>query len=295
VPEADVQAFQAALRALNGRLGRAPYVSEYTAHRKREAPGLISFQQAFRLFGSWKGALRSVGLVSTPQSIPCEPDKARAALLQAASHYRTTRLSAPMYDRYRASEAPGLPSSSVIRKRLGPWARAVASAGLDETKGRAEPAAERRARMARALEAAWRRGGRCPLTPASYRVILSAVEPSERGDFPLVEEVVGAFSTWDKALLAAGIEEKEWVHRESLWTNLEIKRIDENVTKVFGTPDYTSDQYKALRRGSRRPLPSYHVLCEMRPARPEQCLTALGDESRGDEPTRTGELAVAAA
>jgi hypothetical protein len=294
VPEADVQTFQAALRALNGRLGRAPYVSEYTAHRKREAPGLISFQQAFRAFGSWKGALGSVGLASTPQSIPCEPDKARAALLQAARHYRTTRLSAPMYDRYRATEAPTLPSSSVIRKRLGPWARAVASAGLDETKGHTEPAAERRARMARALEAAWRRGGRCPLTPASYRALLSAVEPSERGDFPLVEEVVGAFSTWDKALLAAGIEEKEWVHRESLWTNLEAKRIDEAVTKVLGTPDYTSNQYEALRGGSRRPLPPYGVLCEMRPARPGPCLTSLGDEDGADRAMGAGELAATA-
>lgn len=250
------------LRLLARRHNRRIVVQDYLEYRAKHAPQLPALTTVYRLLGSWPEALERAGAEeSTTQDLSrTSDDSLIAALQQAAKGLDVTVLSSHAYDEYRRTEAPDLPSSSVIRKWLGYWADAVKAAGLETT----ERTAPRRPTMIEVIDALRQAKGECDgiLSPRAYSQYRDSLPDEKSESFPDLGQVLHQFPTWDAALRAADVEQSDAVHPEGLWTAEEARRINVQAEKVLGRP---LDQagYEKILSASRRPMPSWRVLREL--------------------------------
>jgi len=250
------------LRILASRHNRRIVVQDYLEYRAKYAPRLPAMTTVYRLFRSWPEALAAAGVDGGgQQELSRTSDEALiAALKQAANALNVTVLSSHAYDEYRKTQAPDLPSSSVIRKWLGYWADAVKRAGLETT----ERATPRRPSMGEVIEALReaKKNVKGMLTPRAYSEYHASLPEPERDRFPDLTHVLSQFPNWEAALRAADVEQSDTLHPIGLWTAEEARRIYHQVERVVGEmPDQRS--YERICANTRKPMPSWKVLNEL--------------------------------
>jgi hypothetical protein len=247
------------LRILARRHNRRLVVQDYLEYRAKYAPHLPALTTVYRLLGSWPEALAAAGVEQTDKAelSRTSDESLVAALKEAAEALDIQVLSSHAYDEYRKSNAPHLPSSSVIRKWLGRWAEAVKLAGLETT----ERSAPRKPTLAEIIEALRLAKSRVDgmLTPRTYSEFHSALPEEERKHWPDVTHVLTQFPNWETALRNADVEQSDELHPQALWTAEEARRIMQQVERVLGhTPD--EREYGLLRQRARKPMPAWDVL-----------------------------------
>lgn len=189
-----------------------------------------------------------------------------AAVRLVAKEKQVNNLSSHQYDAFREEynrdrpQSERLPSSSVIRKRLGHWREAMVLAGLDTTdrttvyKPSLTDVIERLRDAKKASEGM--------LTPQRYTEFVAAQPESERERWPDVTNILSQFNTWELALSAADIEQSDHIHPEALWTAEEARQIARNCEHLLGKP-LSEESYSQLRRKSSKPLPTWDVLSSL--------------------------------
>ena len=251
------------LRILARRHNRRLVVQDYLEYRARHAPQLPALTTIYRLMGSWPEALKIAGvdqgLVSDGASRTSD-ESLIAALKQAATDLGVTVLSSHAYDEYRKTQAPDLPSSSVIRKWLGRWGDAVKLAGLETTE-RTMPHRPSMAEIIAALRQAKEAEGGV-LTPRAYGAYHNDLPIDEQAQFPEVGQVMSQFPSWEMALRAADVDQSDSLHPTGLWTAEEARRISSQCEKLTGQP-LVESSYEDLRRRAKRPMPSWRVLRDL--------------------------------
>lgn len=251
------------LRILARRHNRRLVVQDYLEYRARHAPQLPALTTIYRLMGSWPEALKTAG-VNQPsggdQSSRTSDESLIAALKQAANDLDVKVLSSHAYDEYRKTQAPDLPSSSVIRKWLGRWGDAVKLAGLETTE-RAMPHRPTMSEIIASLrEAKDAEGG--ILTPRAYSAYQASLPPERQARFPEVSQVMNQFPSWEMALRAADVDQSDSLHPQGLWTAEEARRIASQCERLIGGP-LDQKSYQDLRKRAKRPMPSWSVLQDL--------------------------------
>ena len=250
------------LRLLARRHNRRIVVQDYLEYRAKHAPQLPALTTVYRLLGSWPEALEAAGAEegASQDLSRTSDDSLIAALQQAAEGLDVTVLSSHAYDEYRRTEAPDLPSSSVIRKWLGYWADAVKAAGLETT----ERTTPRRPTMIEVIDALRqaKEGSDGILSPRTYSEYRQSLSEGDQDSFPDLGQVLHQFPTWEAALRAADVEQSDAVHPEGLWTAEEARRINTQAEKVLGRP-LDQSGYEKILAASKRPMPSWRVLREL--------------------------------
>lgn len=254
------------LRILARRHSRRIVIQDYLTYRAKHAPHLPSPSTLYRLFGSWKEALAEAGVNGDSSGeLSRMPDEVLiAALKEAAEALGTKTLSSHSYDAYRrrvkSNEGRDLPSSSVIRKWLGPWGKAVKRAGLETT----ERAAPRRATMDEVIEALRKAKKNIEgmMTPRAYNEFRESLDNEQREEFPDVGQVMQHFPNWETALRAADVEQSDALHPTGLWTAEEARRIARQVEKFTGAK-LTRKSYEEVRAKARKPMPEWAVLRDL--------------------------------
>ncbi len=198
-----------------------------------------------------------------------------AALRTVASALRCARLSSPAYDAYRREHARYLPSSSVIRKRLGTWNEAMTEAGLeaprrctavaDHTRKTVQPV------MLRWIRAAWwATDGELH----NWRYDAWRDQLMERGHrVPYrSDDLARAFGSWSAALAVAGIRQLDEFHAQAenrpgdvslMWTVGECRRLVRNHKARLGRWPTVTDW-----PDNPHALPNWDQLTELLPPGP---------------------------
>lgn len=250
------------LRLLAKKHDRPLVVQDYLEYRAVHAPRLPSLTTIYRLFETWPAVLAAAGIAQSERSpLSRTPDERLiAALQQAARELGVESLSSHLYDEYRAVHAPELPSSSVIRKWLGPWGSAVEKAGL-KTSERSLP---RRPTLQEIIEALRDAKERVEgmLTPRTYGELVASLPEQERKRWPDISQIYAQFPHWDAALRAADVEQSDVVHPKALWTAEEARRIAQMIERLTGEP-LSEHIYKDAISKAARPLPSWQVMVDL--------------------------------
>jgi hypothetical protein len=258
------------LKALAKRHSRRLVVNDYLEYRAKHARDLPSMTTLYRLFGSWNAALEQAGVnqIGKTELSRTSDEALIAALQEAAEALGVKVLSSHAYDQYRASSAPHLPSSSVIRKWLGHWAEAVKRAGL-ETTDRAVPRRPGLSEIIDALRTAKQHVDGM-LSPQAYSEFLQSVEDeTERDRYPTAQEILRQFTNWEAALRAADVEQSDTLHPTALWSAEEARRLASLVERITGRPLNKRD-YERVAGEARRPMPSWKVMRELLSDTPPQ-------------------------
>jgi hypothetical protein len=250
------------LRILARRHNRRLVVQDYLEYRAKYAPHLPALTTVYRLLGSWPEALAAAGVEQAEKTeLSRTSDEALiAALKEAAEALDVKVLSSHAYDEYRKTQAPHLPSSSVIRKWLGRWAQAVKLAGLETT----ERSTPRRPTMAEIIDALRQAKSEVPgmLTLRAYSEYHAALPQEEKDMFPDVTHILSQFPNWDSALRAADVEQSDALHPEGLWTAEEARRIAQQVERLTGR-QLDEEGYAKVHQKATKPMPSWRVLQEL--------------------------------
>jgi hypothetical protein len=250
------------IRLLSRRHSQGIGINDYLEYRSKNAPNLPSLNTIYRLFGSWPELLIQAGVSDEgDRELSRTSDEELIKALQTASKkLKVTVLSSHLYDEYRREKDPSLPSSSVIRKWLGPWAEAVRRAGLETT----ERSSPKKASRIEIIEAIRKAKAQIPglLTAAKYSDFLRALPPEEKEDYPDLAQVLSNLPTWDAVLKAADVEQSDALHPDGLWTAEEARRIYHQAETVAGSP-LTETKYKKMIKSSSKQLPSWQVLTDL--------------------------------
>lgn len=251
------------LRLLARRHHRRITVNDYLGYRESHARHLPAMTTLYRLFGSWPQALEAAGIdQNEEQELSRTPDERLIdALKQASEDLEVSVLSSHAYDEWRNQQPdPKPPSSSVIRKWLGPWSNAVSRAGLEPT----ERSTPRRPTQIEIIDALRQAKDRVPgmLTQRSYSEFVAALPVEERELFPDVISILNAFPNWELALRAADVEQADTIHPDGLWTAEEARRIAHQCETITGAP-LTKESYAGIVAASKTPKPSWETLSEL--------------------------------
>jgi len=238
-------------------------VQDYLEYRAKSAPSLPALTTLYRLFGSWPDALEAaeVGSNQGRELSRTPDDELVAALKSAAKSLDVSVLSSHAYDDWRNQQPdPKPPSSSVIRKWLGPWANAVSVAGL-ETTDRLTP---RKPTMIEIIEALRQAKSEVTgmLTQQAYSKYVAGLAPDDQEHYPEVIHILSTFPNWDAALRAADVEQADTLHPSGLWTAEEARRIAQSAERILGG-SLTEQGYNRIIDQSRKPMPSWEVLNEL--------------------------------
>lgn len=250
------------IKKLGKQLKRPPSVADFQEYRDKQAPTLVSLTTIYRLFGKWHRLLAAADLGHSDRHTSRTPDdRLVAALKQAADELSVDVLSSHMYDTYRAEKAPELPSSSVIRKWLGPWADAVEKAGL-QTSNRTLPRRPSKKDVLVAICNAKREVDGM-LDMKAYSQWYSALSEERQETTPDVLSILHHYPTWDAALREADVEQSDALHPTALWAADEARKIYTDMQRVaeslyHGALD--EEIYNELCHQSRKPLPTWDVL-----------------------------------
>ena len=156
------------------------------------------------------------------------------ALQTAARDLGTKKLSSDTYDLWRKNNSPQSPSSSVIRKWLGPWAQAVARAGLTTTRRMTWQGAPRTNKeLLQGLKVAARFYRSKTLSASQYNHFCQ----ENLNQYPLSGSFAHRFSSWTEALRQAGLQGGRRVSREDI-----VKAV-RSAHKFYGGGNLTSDAY----------------------------------------------------
>jgi Homing endonuclease associated repeat len=247
------------LKALARRHDRRLVVADYNEYRLSHAGNLPSMTTLYRLFKTWPGVLEAVGIEQEEanETKRTSNEALIEALQTVAKALDVQVLSSHAYDEYRRQHAPHLPSSSVIRKWLGPWGEAVGKAGL-ETTTRSAPRKPNAKEISHAL---WRAKQEVDgmLTQRTYSDFYNSLPEEERANWPDVMHIISLFQTWEIALRNADVEQSDELHPSALWTADEARRIMHNLTRVLGRqPNET--EYNLLKSKAHKPMPEWDVM-----------------------------------
>lgn len=251
------------LQILAKRHQRPLVVQDYLEYRAKNTPSLPALTTVYRLFGSWPGALKAAGIKEKSPSgelSRTSDDKLIVALQQAARDLGVKVLSSHAYDEYRKTQAPDLPSSSVIRKWLGYWAEATKAAGLET----AERTVARKPTMIESIEALRKAKAQTVglMSPKDYSKYRDSLPENEKTLFPDLAQILAHFPSWEAALRAADVEQADTVHPTGLWTAEEARRIARSAEKVLGRP-LDQEGYEQILDRSKKPMPSWKVLSSL--------------------------------
>lgn len=250
------------VRLLSKRHSRNLSINDYLEYRSKNAPNLPSLNTVYRLFGSWPDLLEEAGVSGGKdrELSRTSDEELIAALREASENLNVTVLSSHLYDEYRKKQAPHLPSSSVIRKWLGPWAEAVARAGLETT----ERSSPRKATRREIIESIRRAKSQVPglLTSAKYSDFIRSLPEEEKEKYPDMAQILNNLPTWEAVLKAADVEQSDMLHPDGLWTAEEARRIYQQAELLSGPP-LTEAKYKKIISQSSKQMPSWKVLSEL--------------------------------
>lgn len=256
------------LRKLAARRTQPLSVQAYLEYRLTHAPHLPTTTTIYRMFGSWPGALREAGIEQGAKSTVSRTEDAKlvAALKECALDLGQTVISSHAYDDWRKrniekwKKADGgediRPSSSVIRKWLGPWAVAVEKAGL-ETSKRAVPRRRSYEEIIEALRHA-KEMVEGKLTQQEYSIFYNSLGDDDRERWPDAQQILAMFPNWDAALRQADVEQADGFHPDALWTAEEARHIHDQVIILMGRFDQGT--YEEVAKDSKRELPSWAVI-----------------------------------
>lgn len=251
------------LKLLARRHPRRLTVNDYLDYREKHARHLPAMTTLYRIFGSWPAALEAAGVdQAEEQELSRTPDEELVqALKEASADLDVKVLSSHAYDEWRSQQPdPKPPSSSVIRKWLGPWANAVSIAGLEPT----ERSTPRRPTSIEIIEALRQAKAQVDgmLTQRAYSQFVNDLPPEERDSYPDVINILNAFPNWELALRAADVEQADTLHPNGLWTAEEARRIAQQCERILGEP-LTKEGYEKIVKQSRTPKPDWETLSEL--------------------------------
>lgn len=251
----------AAVRIMANELDRPVSVHDYIHFRKTRPEavgGLPAMTTVYRIFKAWPNVMSEAGIEREDDSPKRIPEEAMIAAMQAAARaLQVTVLSSHVYDDYREQCGEKIPSSSVIRKRLGPWEQAVRRAGLEAP----QRAIQRRISPAQCLSALQRasRSTSGELSVEFYERFLGEAADEE---LPEVSQILGIFPSWEAALSAADIDRSDDLHPETLWTVEEARRMVSLVRQMVGE-EFSPERYEQIRRQATRPMPSWTTVSQL--------------------------------
>lgn len=254
------------LRKLAARKPGQLSVQAYLDYRLAHAPDLPTTTTIYRMFGSWPGALAAAGIEQGSKSTVARTDDTKliSALKECAADLNQKVISSHAYDdwrkrnidKWKKAGEETRPSSSVIRKWLGPWATAVEKAGL-ETSKRAVP----RRRSYEEIIEALRRAKEMvegKLTQQEYSIFYNGLDDDQRERWPDAQQILQMFPTWDAALRQADVDQADGFHPEALWDAEEARHIHDQVIIFKGRFD--RETYEEVLRESRKELPTWDVI-----------------------------------
>jgi hypothetical protein len=254
------------LRKLATRRTQPLSVQAYLEYRLTHAPHLPTTTTIYRMFGSWPGALREAGIEQGAKSTVSRTEDAKlvAALKECATDLDQTVISSHAYDDWRKRNIEKWkkvnedirPSSSVIRKWLGPWAVAVEKAGL-ETSKRAVPRRRSYEEIIESLRHA-KEMVEGKLTQAEYSIFYNSLSEEDRERWPDAQQILAMFPNWDAALRQADVEQADGFHPDALWTAEEARHIHDQVIVYKGVFD--REAYEEVAVASKRELPTWEVI-----------------------------------
>ncbi len=234
-------------------------VQQYMEWRKEKDPTLPALTTVYRMFNSWGDLLAEAGISQPDEERKRTSDQELVAALQAVAVALGVKvLSSHMYDEQRRRMEQKLPSSSVIRKWLGPWEIAVQRADLEAPK-RATPRKVTTAEVLHSLRVATRRS-REALTPQIYAKLMSDADEEE--EWPDLMQIMSLFPSWETALRAADIEIADDLHPHALWTVEEARRTLNLVAQLLNGP-VDGGLYEDIRKRAKRPMPTWETICEL--------------------------------
>lgn len=250
------------IKLLSRRHSRHLGIHDYLDYRSKNAPQLPSLNTIYRLFGSWPELLIEAGVnEEDDRDLSRTSDEELIGALELAARELDVKiLSSHVYDEYRRTKVPDLPSSSVIRKWLGPWAEAVQQAGLETT----ERAAPRKATRREVIEAIRRAKAEVPglLTSTKYSDFISNLPEEQHDEYPDLVQILHNLPTWEAALKAADVEQSDMLHPNGLWTAEEARRIYQQAETVTGGK-LNEESYNDIIKKSSKQMPSWKVLSEL--------------------------------
>lgn len=253
------------IKILARRHSRHLGIYDYLEYRSKHAPQLPSLNTIYRLFGSWPDLLVAAGIddAGERELSRTSDEKLIQALKQASKDLDVTVLSSHVYDEYRRTQSPDLPSSSVIRKWLGPWADAVQKAGLETTE-RATPRKATRIEVIDAIRKAKQEVSGL-LTEEAYAEFIMGLPEEEKEEYPDLLQILNNLPTWEAALKAADVEQSDMLHPNGLWTAEEARRIYQQAQIILnseGKP-VNKENYEKIVTKSSKQMPSWKVLSDL--------------------------------
>lgn len=251
----------AAVRIMASELDRPVSVHDYIHFRKTRPDavgGLPAMTTVYRIFKAWPNVMAEAGVARDDETPKRISEESMIAAMQAAARaLQVTVLSSHAYDDHRERCGEKIPSSSVIRKRLGPWEQAVRQAGLEAP----QRATQRRLSPAQCL-AALQRASRSTSGELSIESYERFVLEADDEELPDVTQILGIFPSWEVALSAADIDRSDDLHPETLWTVEEARRMVGLVRQMVGE-EFSPERYEQIRRQATRPMPSWTTVSQL--------------------------------
>lgn len=260
-PDDRIELVLGVVRQLDAEHDRPITVHDYIHFRKTRTADrgeLPAITTVYRIFKGWKQVLILAGVhTEGEQHKRISEQEMIDAMGAAATSLGTSVLSSHAYDEFRERNGAQMPSSSVIRKRLGPWEQAVQRAGLEApTRGTAPRLTPET--CLRSLEYA-ARSISGPLTEEAYEHFVT--EQAQAG-LPRSAQIVGVFSSWEAAVASADIDRSDDLHPETLWTVDEARRMLRTAARMLGD-ELSPESYEQLRAHARRPMPSWPTVAQL--------------------------------